>query len=565
MERSLLIGASALGVVGWLLSLLLARSERTDSAWRTLAAPFRWTAVLLPVLVFLLTLPSSGFFSEGQGFGRGFVIGGAAALLSALAIVGARVSERTAVNASLVATPLWLAIPATAIPLLFMHDVVMDALMGVAIGAFSVSAVVYCGLKGSEEGERLDTGFALLSGAAFASLLAISAGLGIYRGSEAVESAKWGAVAVLSATAVPLGVLLASLPTALLLHPLRKLPGAAAVASKGADVLRTDARRELAAGALRLALGAGLLLVADRLLATRMLDEVKAFYVCAAGLSLGFLCWWLASDGAEALSPSMYRKPLAILIALGAVMASFNLMLGFGMSLMAIALWMPLTLSICSLRDSGAAQGALRREAAATIVQSLWQVATFAVILAAYRFISTRFQDELRGVTLAEHYALFGFMAGAAIPAILAGVAAPGSSLGSPARLLRLIAAGVLALSLPALILILWKAKAALALLAGGALAAAGFDWFSSERKESSAAKIFTPLMALAICLALAQWSPQVLDVATLTRDQKIGILKWVLGGIAALLVVLDLGDRWRQHKARASASNASMGKEAAR
>src|SRR5689334_10161779 len=111
MERSLLIGASALGVVGWLLSLLLARSERSASAWRTLAAPFRWTALFLPVLVFLLSLPSSGIFSAGQGFGRGFLIGAIAALLSAIAVVGARVSERTVVNATVVAAPLWLAIP----------------------------------------------------------------------------------------------------------------------------------------------------------------------------------------------------------------------------------------------------------------------------------------------------------------------------------------------------------------------------------------------------------------------------------------------------------------------
>lgn len=549
MERSLLIGASALGVVGWVLSVLLARSERDGSPWRLVSAPMRWTALALPIVVFMATLPSKPPFSAGQGLGKGFLIGAVAALLAAFAVVGARRTDRAAINAAVVAAPLWLALPATAIPLLFMRDILMDVLMSVAIGFLCVTAVIYHGL--TEDDDRTDTRLTLLSGAGFVAALTAAAAMGAYKGHEIVESSKWAAAAVLAATAVPLSVWIASLPPALLLGPLRKLPGAAAVASIGADVLATDARKRFAAGALRFVLGVGIVALLDWLVANRMLNGMHGLYVSAIGLGVGFLAWWLSYDGAQSALDGIgnHRRPLAVLIALGAVMAAYNLLQGFGITLMCLAVWAPFGLALCEMRDTRQEETPERLPILANVAQSLWSVAAFTAVLAVYRFVATRYDTSLLGLNLTDQYALFGFMAGASIPAIVAGIASPGMSSTSAARLLRLIAAGLLALALPALILILWKASASLALLAGAALAAAGFDWFRSGREDNQNSRLFVPLMALAVCLALAQWTPQALEVSSLTRDQKIGILKWLLGGIAAVLVAVDLGERWKAHK----------------
>jgi hypothetical protein len=564
MERSLLIGASALGVVAWLLSVALSRSERETSLWRLLAAPFRWAIVVLPTAVFLLSLPSSPPFSAGQGFGRGFLIGAVSSLLAAIAIAGARRSERAALNAANVAAPLWIAIPATAIPLLFMRPVLIDALMGVAIGFLSIAAIVHVGLANRDEGTDESRGLALLSGAGFAVVLTVAAALGAYRGTEVTESSRWAAVAVIAGTAVPLGVWLASLPPLLLLGPLRRLPGASTVASKTAEVLRTERRREMAATGLRFVIGTVVVLVADRLLATRLLAEVNAFYAGAIGLCVGFLAWWLSSDGAISQSGS-YRLPLAVLVALGAAMAAFNLLLGFGIAIMSLALWLPLSLALCASYDVSLNDSAERRQAALEVATTLWSVAALTVVLVLFRFVSTRFQTDLRGVTLTDHYAIFGLLAGATIPAITAGIGSGNSELRPFARLLRLIAAGLLTLALPGLILVLWKAKAALALLAGAALASAGFDWLGGRKEAFSAGRLFVPLMAIAVCLALAQWSPHVLEVASLTRDQKISVLKWLLGGIASIIVAVDLADRWQKGRNRDNSGRGAENMEGAR
>jgi hypothetical protein len=47
-------------------------------------------------------------------------------------------------------------------------------------------------------------------------------------------------------------------------------------------------------------------------------------------------------------------------------------------------------------------------------------------VLLLYRLFASRWDDALRGVTLTDHYAFFGFLVGAALPGLLAGVLAGG-------------------------------------------------------------------------------------------------------------------------------------------
>src|SRR3982750_1353750 len=86
MERNLLLLSFALGAVVWLCGYLSSGSwPRAGSTPPNTTLPRFWiiAALALPILVFLLTLPSAGtLFAPGHGLGVGFLIGGLAGLLA---------------------------------------------------------------------------------------------------------------------------------------------------------------------------------------------------------------------------------------------------------------------------------------------------------------------------------------------------------------------------------------------------------------------------------------------------------------------------------------------------
>jgi hypothetical protein len=51
-------------------------------------------------------------------------------------------------------------------------------------------------------------------------------------------------------------------------------------------------------------------------------------------------------------------------------------------------------------------------------------------------------------------------------------------------------------------------------------------------------------LLALAVCLALTQWTHQALALALLSRAEKIRILTWSVGTLIALILAADYGGR---------------------
>jgi hypothetical protein len=159
----------------------------------------------------------------------------------------------------------------------------------------------------------------------------------------------------------------------------------------------------------------------------------------------------------------------------------------------------------------------------------------FGVALALYRLFSVRFQSELRGVGLTDHYALFGIMVGVLLPQALAGFLG-GARLGSTdsdgSRMLRLIITGLLVLVVPALVLTIWGAKCALAIMIG-LLFSTLFD-----------ASILPALLAVAAALAMTQWLHHVLPLAQLTRDQKVGLLGWSTVIAIVLVLVNEFGGR---------------------
>src|SRR5437879_843541 len=92
MERNLLLLSFALGGVVWLCGFLTSATWPRAGSGSSAALPLFWivTALILPIVVFLATLPSSPpFFAAGHGLGVGFLIGGVAGLLAAWLILRA--------------------------------------------------------------------------------------------------------------------------------------------------------------------------------------------------------------------------------------------------------------------------------------------------------------------------------------------------------------------------------------------------------------------------------------------------------------------------------------------
>src|SRR5581483_12288862 len=88
-----------------------------------------------------------------------------------------------------------------------------------------------------------------------------------------------------------------------------------------------------------------------------------------------------------------------------------------------------------------------------------------------YRLVMTRFTSDLKGVSLTDNYALFGFLAGALLPSLLSGfLLRPGTPMTAGSALFRLVLTALLVLAAPAFILLLWGAKCAVALVLGLAL-----------------------------------------------------------------------------------------------
>src|SRR5690349_11578196 len=120
MERSLLLLSFALGGVVWLCGFLTAglgsRGGRLAEPWSSKL----WIAgaIVLPVVVFLITLPARPpIFTAGHGLGIGFLVGGLLGLLAVWTIVracGAADRSEPVSGAAAIAAPAGLALMASA-------------------------------------------------------------------------------------------------------------------------------------------------------------------------------------------------------------------------------------------------------------------------------------------------------------------------------------------------------------------------------------------------------------------------------------------------------------------
>lgn len=525
MEHKMLWGALLVGGAGWVCLLLLAALRRTSTSLVTapgahFSRAFSWFALALPVLVWMASLPTKAPFSSGQGYGRGFLLGGVVCWAGTFVVLHS--AKNRGDRARLLAlTSLFGAIFVACVPLLWMRHAVIEALLGGALGWVAVSLVWMSGLAAQEdEASATQTRFAtvgVLNGAAWMTALCGVCALGFSRDFVVADVARGTHPAIAL-------VLAASLGLALAFEMLTR-----EIAFNGRPLAPSTARR------IGFAAGTACLLVAlfvGYLAATRLLDDLKVFGCVAVGAVaaiLGRALFFEAARRTEAAQTA--ASPVAILVALCAFMLSFSLLQGFGVGLMILAAW-PVSLAVLPFDETS------EGEARLNVAQTLALIATFLVVLLLSRAFATRFRTELRGANLSDQFALFGFLAGAVVPALLASIASPSSN-GRAAvsiSMVRLAGAGTLALVLLSAMLAVWNIKIVPAFFAGLAL---GVVLCPLARWNSVGA-----LFSLALALTLTQWSGRFLPLAELSRAQRIHFLEWGLALSIGLVVLFELGVR---------------------
>ncbi|MBW3636030.1 MAG: hypothetical protein KY445_06125 [Armatimonadetes bacterium] len=547
MERNMMWGALGLGCIGWLAALLLTTSKRPQTSLSSevssrensprvwgVSRPFWWLAFLLPLGVWLATLPTTPPFSSGQGWGRGFLLGGAASLACALVILRAssRAPESNAPLRAAATAPLFAALICVGVPLLWMRASVIDALMGVAVGWIAVAAVLLLGVW-AEKGDSPSasaTSVLLLNGAAFAATLCGVAALGVYRDFAQADVARGTNSAV--ALVLTAGVALALLSGVLIQE----------IASSAASL---RARFDPFLNGLNLLLCLGMPLGIGILLGLRIFDDLALIYVIGAGSALGLLLWWLAWDAARESQngESGLRSSVAagVVVALCGFMLAFQILQGFGVGLMLLAAWPSSILALPSFaEESQPSNSTSSRAAPFEAAQTLALLLSFVAILLISRLFATRFRADLRGAGLDDHFALFGFVGGAVAPVLLASLWFSARERGAAASLPRLLGLGALALALLGAMLTLWGAKVVPAFFAGLALAAAGLASGFAPRIHSGAVALFS----LAVALTLAQWTHHFAPFAEMARAQRLQFLAWGVGATVLLILIVEITAR---------------------
>jgi len=577
MERSLLLLILSIGGVVWLCGTLSAKLFRGNYLAGLKTIPPMWIGVgiALPVIVFLITMPASHpYFSEGHGLGTGFLVGGLAGLVSVYGVICALSyadSGDEVSAAAIVAAPIGLALSASVIPSIWLRPGLLDAECGIALGWLSATIVGYAGLA-SQWQTRVTTvaGTSMALSAAASALFCSLAGLGELRGAvnllgRSPAILHWSAIGLTVSACLTVLLVIVTLPTGLTFRlPLVSTFSALIERGQQSDSSRAAARR-----ACRFVFCDIIILIAARVVAARfaergesawktrsdflrpiydILGGSQVFHVLLLGVIAAIVVTWITYDHARQTSPlrsihqSLQPNYLGALVLVGSGMIAFQEMGGFGLCLILVILLFHAGLtsageisdlqspsnesSEARTRDEQSRSGAAAHTA---------RLLLFGCALGLYRVFSARFTGDLRGVGLTDHYALFGLLVGAALPHCLSAFyhrVSDGAIDSDAARLFRLTVTGLLCLAAPAVIVAFWGAKCALALLIGLGI---------STLLDGS---ILSALFALAIALAIAQWTHHLLPVSQLTRDQKIISVGWITLMVVLALVASEVASR---------------------
>jgi hypothetical protein len=524
MERSVMLGILALGVLGWLAGLSTRRSGGRRVTGRVRV--FYFVAAAALAIVAGLVWPGQPVWKAGAPWGSGVVFGGIGALLAAFTGLASRVPGETGWVAS-ASAPFFAATATAAATLLWLRADVVAALVGAAAGWVAVSLItgVAAGHARAASAEAaLPAPLAI--GAGFAITVYAAAGIGHYRDTGASSALSWSGTALLLAVGVPVLMLVVGLL---------------------ASSLRGQAARgRPSPGAGWWAVLAGALFAGYAvLIGERVLTQPRFGPAAAAGLVATLVVWWLVTEGAaDSRSGSGQDRSgvpsyhvLAVLVMLAATIAAFYLLIGYGVGVMLLAAWLPAGLSVALAGGLHPAQARDNRtEAPQEIGSPLTPWLYFGVIVLLYRLFLQRFETDLAGAILTDHFAIFTFIAGAFIPALLAGVLVPAQRVaaGSVARsVLQLVFTAVLAAAVPGALLLLWGPRAALGLLAGLMLSAV-----------MTPLRAWHALLAVAVALPMMQWAHDVVRLSDVPRADKVRALIWLAAVVLAVIAASDYGQR---------------------
>lgn len=557
METSLLWAAFAIGAAGSLCALLLGRGRLGFPGRAALA-----TAIGLPVVALVVTLPASPpLFSPGQGLGRGFALGAASALIAAAAWRrwSAGTDAAVALGGALMALP---SLAAAAVAALFLRASLVDALVGVSMGALAVSAVLYWdaaqrpsqGERGprepSEGDPRIEQAF-LVGAGIWPSALCAAVAIAAHRGTDPVSTTRWCAAALLAAGSAPLATAVAALPTGALFRASRLVPGASVAAAAAGRALGDGTSRAAAGIAGRGLLAMALVTCAAWLLAARLVGDLRILYVVAAGIGTSIALGWLAwAMGAEADADTLMHDgvpadelanapgwlwPAAVLVLAAGYALAYSVMAGTGTALWLAALF---PLSCLALAGPRPPARTLWRPRAAQLLSMLFAAGT---VLVVYQLLLTRFGDELGRTRMSDHYALVGIVVGMALPALLVGYVASRLRSGGQA-VVPLAIAALVGLTTAGAVMATWGPKCITALLLGLALAVATpLPWPPAPvRRATSGAAVF----GLGVALAAAQWTHHAMLAFELSRADRARLLTWSAAILAVVVVVADVAGR---------------------
>jgi hypothetical protein len=527
MAQPFLIGAVALGAAGWLCGLLL--TGRPSGERRAMGpAAYVIAAVGAVVALAAVTVPRRAPWPGAGPWGEGVAVGGIAALLAGYAAL--RASGGSPLRwAAAVAAPCFAAVAAAAGALLWIPTSPVETFIGLATGWFLVTLLLYVGLSGGHA-DQADTPqlsdpalTVLVSGLGFAAALCATIALGHFRDSASAQAARWTIAAVGLAAGVPTGILLS---------------GALAGSNE------PSARSLIQLG--RAALPAAVVAALGYLVFARVLPESRLLSSAAIGVAASYLQWWLLADGearatqdAQAAGRSSIQghSVLAVLVIFGALIVGFYLLAGYGTGLVLLAAWLPagILLAAEAANRSGGESRAAEVERV-PVDRHVAQLLLFGVILLLYRVFIQRFEDELAGALLTDHFAIFSIMLGALIPVLLADLLRRTDRDARPPagrQIVRLTLAVTAALALPAGLLVLWGPRAAIGLLTGFMLGVLVFP-------DAALAA----MIALGTAALMAQWTHPLLHAAAQTRAEKARILLWLAGIVAGALLATDLAGR---------------------
>ena len=573
MERSLYFSALALGVVAWVCTLLLAPRRTSNSIQKMaewLPTPYRVAAGIVPITGFLASFLTRPPFATGQGLGFGLVIGSVGAMLTLWGVArswneDAEEDVSGSRNAVSAITPFAIALVVVAVPLIWMRNMVVDALLGIALGWLASTLLLLAGINAARKVSRA-TGISLATGAGFVAALCAVGAVGELGGNVRVggglTGVPWSAPLLLMAALMVFALLLCALPSALL----RQIPGANLLLRVFSPLTGETARysaptvaRWIAAGLLFTALGTQF--------GHRIWGQPNIFRLLGMGVVASGLAGWILAGQArmavnsnESRSSGWLRMALPTLVLMAAGMVAFQMLSGVGVAIMLLGAWLTMGIALVGAQESNqkAAFKANERGDALTVPSELLRLLLFGTLLLLYRLFQVRFHEDLQNVLLPDHYALLGFIVGAAVPAALAQYQVTGNreqGIGASTlnQLPRMLIAGVLLLFAPALLLMLFGTKCLLCLFFGLALATAIGDGARPESKSESTegddirsvpSEWLIGLFALGIGLAVAQWTAHVLPVTLMARADKTRLLTYLTGTVALLLFAAALLNR---------------------